>query len=134
MPSTFPIAIDAFTNPASTDLLSQVGVSHAGQHGDANDAIEAIETRIGITGSTDATSHTYKIATLESEMATQSVVPYADSTARSTAVPSPVEGQMSYLEDTNAVEVYDGTAWTSISGGGGITTGKAIAMAIVFGG
>ena len=27
------------------------------------------------------------------------------------------EGMMSYLMDTNAVEVYDGTEWVAISGG-----------------
>ena len=44
-------------------------------------------------------------------------LPYADASARTTAVPSPVEGQMSYLEDTNAVEVYDGSAWAAVGGG-----------------
>jgi len=65
MTTAFPTALDNFTNPASTDLLSQAGVSHADQHANANDAIEALEARVGITGSLDATSHDRRIALLE---------------------------------------------------------------------
>ena len=36
---------------------------------------------------------------------------YADSSARSTAIPSPSEGIVTYLMDTNKLEVYDGSAW-----------------------
>lgn len=112
MTTAYPAALDNFTNPASTDLLSAAGVSHADQHANANDAIEAVQARVGITDSNDSSTHEYKIRV-------RGVTPYADASARTTAVPSPVEGQMSYLLDTNAVEVYDGSAWTAISGGGG---------------
>lgn len=52
MASTFPTALDNLTNPAPTDSRS----GHASQHANANDAIEAIEAKLGITGSTDAAS------------------------------------------------------------------------------
>jgi len=110
MATSYPSSLDTFTNPQSTDLLSASGVSHADQHADVNDAVEALQAKVGVDGSAVTSSHDYKIRV-------QSVVPYADSAARATAVPSPVEGQMSYLEDTDAVEVYDGTEWTTISGG-----------------
>lgn len=42
---------------------------------------------------------------------------FADSAARSTAIPSPSEGQVSYLEDTDALETYDGSAWVGLGGG-----------------
>jgi hypothetical protein len=45
---------------------------------------------------------------------------YADSAARTTAIPSPTEADLSYLQDTNSVEVYDGSAWASIAPTGGI--------------
>ena len=41
---------------------------------------------------------------------------YADSAARTSAIPSPTEADLSYLQDTNSVEVYDGSAWASIGG------------------
>ena len=48
MATDFPTAIDDFTNPTATDYLNSP--SHAGQHANANDAIEAIEAFIGVNG------------------------------------------------------------------------------------
>ena len=44
------------------------------------------------------------------------VNPFADSAARATAIPSPTEGMMSSLNDTNAVERYDGATWKPVGG------------------
>ena len=44
------------------------------------------------------------------------VNPFADSAARATAIPSPVEGMMSSLNDTDAVERYDGATWKPVGG------------------
>lgn len=62
MSTSYPGAIDTLANPAGNDLLanSTPGLVHSTQHGNANDAIEAIETKLGITGSTDPTSIDYK--------------------------------------------------------------------------
>jgi len=44
---------------------------------------------------------------------------FADSAARTTALSGVLaEGMMSYLQDTDSVEVYDGSAWTAVGGGG----------------
>lgn len=60
----------------------------------------------------------------------QAVMRFADATARTTALSSVLaEGMMSYLQDTNAVEVYDGSAWVSIGSSGditGVTAGTGI--------
>lgn len=48
MPSNYPNQIDAFTNPGVSDNLDTPGVLHTDQHANANDAIEAIETELGI--------------------------------------------------------------------------------------
>ena len=49
----------------------------------------------------------------------QAVMRFADSAARTTALSAVlVEGMMSYLKDTNAVEVYDGSAWVGVGGVG----------------
>ena len=49
----------------------------------------------------------------------QTVMVFASSTARTTALSGVLaEGMMSYLQDTNAVEVYNGSAWTAVGGGG----------------
>lgn len=64
MAINFPTSIDSLTNPNTTD--PQNNPSHAGQHSDANDAIEALEAKVGANGSAVTTSHDYKIAQLES--------------------------------------------------------------------
>ena len=46
MASSYPGALDTLTNPVGTDY--QDTVDHAAQHTNANDAIEAIETELGI--------------------------------------------------------------------------------------
>ena len=46
MASTFPTTLDSFTNPTATDVLTSP--SHAQQHADINDAVEALETKVAI--------------------------------------------------------------------------------------
>lgn len=47
---------------------------------------------------------------------------FANSTARTTALSGVLaEGMMSYLQDTNAVEVYNGSSWVNVGNSGDIT-------------
>ena len=46
----------------------------------------------------------------------QGVWVFADAAARTAAVTSPQEGNMSYLKDTNSVEYYSGSAWVAVGG------------------
>tara|TARA_R110000868_G_scaffold205706_3_gene454292 strand:+ start:2074 stop:2643 length:570 start_codon:yes stop_codon:yes gene_type:complete len=46
MASTFPTSLDTFTNPTATSLLTSP--SHAQQHADINDAVEALEAKVAI--------------------------------------------------------------------------------------
>jgi len=66
MATNFPTSLDSLTNPATSDQLNSP--SHAAQHTNANDAIEALEAKVGVDGSTVTTSHAYKIAQLESDI------------------------------------------------------------------
>jgi hypothetical protein len=63
MATAFPTTKDDFVNPQSTDSTSLV--SHAAQHANANDAIEALETKVGVNNSTDVNSLDYKVKQLE---------------------------------------------------------------------
>lgn len=58
---------------------------------------------------------------LNTYLMNQSVMVFANSTARSAALTSPTEGMTTYLEDTNALEVYNGASWVGV-GGSVITT------------
>lgn len=48
MTTAYPAALDDFNNPAASDNLDDAGVVHATQHADVNDAVEAIETALGV--------------------------------------------------------------------------------------
>jgi hypothetical protein len=63
MPTNFPTSLDALTNPVAGDSLSSP--SHAGQHANANDAIEALEAKVGVNSSAVTTSLDYKVTQLE---------------------------------------------------------------------
>jgi hypothetical protein len=59
----------------------------------------------------------------------QSVMVFADSAARTTALSGVLaEGMLSYLIDTNAVEKYDGASWSAIGTGDieGVTAGTGL--------
>ena len=60
MSTSFPSGLDALSNPSSTDKLNNP--SHSAQHANANDALEAIEAKVGIDGSAVTTSHDYKLS------------------------------------------------------------------------
>lgn len=49
----------------------------------------------------------------------QGVWVFADAAARTAAVTSPQEGNMSYLKDTNSTEYYSGSAWVAVAGASG---------------
>ena len=63
MAITFPTSLDSLTNPQGTDSVQLV--SHAAQHADANDAIEALEAKVGADNSTVTTSLDYRVNALE---------------------------------------------------------------------
>jgi hypothetical protein len=52
---------------------------------------------------------------VQSYLQDQTVGVYAGTAARSSAILSPSEGQVSYRTDDDIVEVYDGTAWQPIA-------------------
>ena len=65
MATSFPNNLDSLTNPNSNDPLSNP--SHSQQHINANDAIEALQTKVGIDGSENTNSLDYRLAQLEVE-------------------------------------------------------------------
>lgn len=64
MATNFPNSLDSLSNPNSNDSLSNP--SHSDQHKNANDAIEALQTKVGINNSNNTSSFDYRIAQLES--------------------------------------------------------------------
>lgn len=50
----------------------------------------------------------------------QGVNVFANAAARTAAITSPQEGQMSYLKDTDETQYYTGSAWVSVGGASGL--------------
>lgn len=48
MATSYPSSLDNFINPTATDSLSSGVVPHAEQHANLNDALEAVQTVLGI--------------------------------------------------------------------------------------
>lgn len=62
MATGFPTSLDSFTNPNhATDNLDSTGVEHDLEHANANDAIAALEAKVGITNSAVTTSLDYLV-------------------------------------------------------------------------
>lgn len=57
MAINYPTSLDTFTNPTATSLLTSP--SHSGLHSDINDAVEALETKVGIGNTVLGTYTTY---------------------------------------------------------------------------
>ena len=49
----------------------------------------------------------------------QSVMVFGGTAARGSALPSPSEGMVTYLNDLNQVQYYNGSAWVAVGAGGG---------------
>lgn len=64
----YPTSLDNFPNPQSTDLLdnSSPTLDHWTQHANVNDAIEALEAKVGVDGSAVTTSFDYKLSEVTS--------------------------------------------------------------------
>jgi len=71
MATNFPGSLDSLTNPNSGDTLSSP--SHSSQHADANDAIEALQAKVGVNGSAVTTSLDYKVAQAATLTGTQTL-------------------------------------------------------------
>jgi hypothetical protein len=66
----------------------------------------------------------------------QSVMTFADSGARGSAIDTPVEGMLTYLEDSKSYESYDGSSYVALASGGldlikSQTVGSAVSSVVV---
>jgi hypothetical protein len=74
-----------------------------------------------------ATGDVLTAALANGYLASQTVMVFASSAARTSAITSPQEGMISYLKDTNATEYYSGSAWVAVgaTSASGLTLVKA---------
>ena len=90
MATTFPASLDVLANPTSTTPTNSTLFSHAEQHANANDAIEAIQAKIGIDNSADANSIDYKLRT-------KATIVSVPATATSNGTPGHIAFDQNYI-------------------------------------
>lgn len=113
MATSFPNGLDTFTNPSSDSLLNQPSLDHSTAHTNINDAIEAIEGRIGIEGTSDPQSLEYRLNLVESISGTSVLVQNDVATWTSTD-PILETYQIGVETDTLKMKIGDGRHWTEI--------------------
>lgn len=62
MATNFPTSLDNFSNPGPSSNMDDPAVQHDVQHANLNDAVSAIEARIGISGSSVSQSLEYRLS------------------------------------------------------------------------
>lgn len=114
----FPSSLDSLSNPTWTD--KQDIIPHSSQHSNANDAIEALEAKVGINGSTDPSSLDYKITQLN-PLTTKGDIIVRSATANA-RLPVGSDGQMLVADSTQTL----GVKYTNPTSGGTVTTASVV--------
>lgn len=118
MATNFPSSLDALTNPIGSDTLASP--DHAGQHADSNDAIEALQAKVGVDSSAVVTSLDYKVAqkidkTLVDAKGDLIVASAADTVGRLAV--GATNGHVLTVDSTESL----GVKWAAVAGGSGMT-------------
>lgn len=100
MATSYPGSLDNFINPTATDTLNSTTVPHHQQHANLNDAVEALQTVLGINPAGIYLTVKDRIINVESLINNQSVLNgLTDVTISSVS--------------SNDVLRYDGSAWVN---------------------
>lgn len=100
MAINFPQSLDQLGNPNGTDSLSNP--SHSQQHSNANDAIEALQTKVGIDNSQDPSSLDYLIRTAAAQ--TENLGTNGNNSAN----------EVPLIENTTTLDTVDGSLYGTI--------------------
>lgn len=113
--SNFPTALDTFTNPSDAGGDTLVSVPHDTQHTKANDAIKALQAKLGIDGSADALSID-KILTTKLAAITVNDAPGISATNSPTNAPTNYGALAAILgADANATNTKQNTIATNLN-------------------
>lgn len=74
MATNYPNSLDVLINPTSSDTLNSTTVPHAQQHANLNDAMEAVQTVLGINPAGSHLTIKDRIIATESSISSQSVL------------------------------------------------------------
>lgn len=74
MATQYPVGLDNFVNPTANDQLNSPTVPHADQHANLNDAVEAIQTVLGLNPAGFHLTVKDRIISAEGQISAQSVL------------------------------------------------------------
>ena len=60
--TNFPTTLDGFQNPGASTTMDAAGFEHDAQHANLNDAVAALQAKVGVNGSTNQNSLDYQVA------------------------------------------------------------------------
>lgn len=109
--TSFPTSLDTLTNPTSTSSLASP--SHSDQHINANDAIEALEAKVGINGSTDVNSIQYKVAAVQASVS--SLANATDTTTVLFGLEGNNDLTVSDIENKTTLDTFSKTAFRTVN-------------------
>jgi hypothetical protein len=122
MAINYPSSLDDFTNPTADDSLNSDTVPHADQHANLNDAVEALEAKVGVNSSAVTSSLDYKVSTLETDVTTLET----DVTTLETDVTT-LEGRVDNLVEVQTAEQT--ASYTLVLADGGTVVEMNVASA-----
>lgn len=137
MATNFPTSLDSLSNPISTDTLASP--DHAVQHQNSNDAIEALQVKVGINSSADTSSLDYKVANVRVMTITAQAASYtavlADggtmvemNNASANNFTVPPNSSVAFPVGTVIDVLQTGAGQTTIVAGAGVTVNYAIGL------
>lgn len=137
MATNFPTSLDSLSNPISTDTLASP--DHAVQHQNSNDAIEALQVKVGINSSADTSSLDYKVANVRVMTITAQAASYtavlADggtmvemNNASANNFTVPPHSSVAFPVGTVIDVLQTGAGQTTIVAGAGVTVNYAIGL------
>jgi butyrate kinase len=131
MATSFPSGLDSFTNPTAVDTLDSP--PHDTQHADANDAIEALQAKVGVDGSAVTTSHEYRINSIEelntnAQVGTTYTLALTDdgkvvemNNASANTLTVPPNSSVAFPVGSQILVLQTGAGQTTVAAGAGVT-------------
>ena len=115
MASSYPGGLDAFTNPTASDTLDSATVPHAAQHSNANDAIEAIESTLGVNPQGSSATVVARLTALDSTVAGKAPATGIDPTAIAGTAVITTDARLSDTRVPTDASVTDAKIATTLS-------------------
>jgi len=110
MATSFPNELDEFINPGSSDALN--APSHSQQHANANDAIEALQAVVGVIGSEDTESLTYKVSDLETQI--NNISNNTDTVSELLGLDGNNDLEIFGIENPTVIDTFSANTWSTV--------------------